>query len=508
MNSKKQRHIINNLLNSPDLLGRCIGILKPEYFDPEYISHITFLLDYHHTHNANPSVKLMNAEVDPEEPYEEYHITTDELDYTAQEVESFARQSAMREAISESYDLIQKNDFGSVYKKVSEALSVSLARDLGLDVFDNPEEKLKKMVEELDYISCGIKTWDELMGGGNLRKQLQVVSANSGGGKSVCLSNIANNYVMQGLDVLYVSLELPPEMIFLRQAFIMTYCSHRVWKSKIFEIAEKIKHLKELGAGDFRIIRMAGGSNANDIRAFIKHYEIEMGKPPDVLIIDYMDLMTPNDKIHMKRGVSEEDRAKSKDIYELLHVYNMIGWTASQQNRKALEMDKPSHAAIAGGMSKIDICDNWLSVYASSEMRLEGEMLTYALKTRWGDGCGKKCLVAFDSETLKISDHTSPGKYEDVIQKIKNRANKKTGEDAKGESILNALVENGHITAPKENVQDVIFNKKIDALRDKVVDFSGEDEPLESSSDQSEEESENSFGRELDLLDFRKGFMR
>lgn len=495
MNSKKQQHIINNLLNSPELLGRCMGILKSEYFDPEYIPHVQFLLDYHHEHNTNPSVKLMNAEADADNIYEKYVVPTDEIDHSAAEVENFCKQCAMRDAVSESFPLIQKGDFGAVYKMVSEALNVSLATDLGIDVFAEPDERLKELSKSLNHISCGIRTWDDLMGGGNLRKQLQIVSANSGGGKSVCLSNIANNYVLQGLDVLYISLELPPEMVFLRQAYIMTSASHREWKSKIFEIAEKMKHFKELGAGDFRIIRLPGGSNCNQFRSYIKQYEIEHGKPPDVLIIDYMDLMSPISKMHAQRGLSEEDKAKSEDIYELLHAYDMIGWTASQQNRDALKMNEPNQSVIAGGLSKINICDNWLSVFMSSDMRLEGEMLTYAFKTRWADGAGKKALLAYDSETLRVSDHESPNKYEDLLAKIKKKNDDKA---EKGSNMLDKLVENGHISAPsKERTQeDEMAENKLDVLKRQLVDFEGEDSE---ETTQLREEIDN----ELDLLDFR-----
>jgi len=495
MNNKKQHHIINNLLNSPELLGRCMAILKSEYFDPEYIPHVQFLLDYHREHNTNPTIKLMNAEADAEQEYEKYAVPMDEIDHSAKEVESFCKQCAMRDAVSESFPLIQKGDFGAVYKMVSDALNVSLATDLGIDVFSNPEERLKELAKNLNHISCGITTWDNLMGGGNLRKQLQIVSANSGGGKSVCLSNVANNYVLQGLDVLYISLELPPEMVFLRQSYIMTASSHREWKSRIFDIAKKMSHFKELGAGDFRIIRLPGGSNCNQFRGYIKQYEIEHGKPPDVLIIDYMDLMSPISKMHAQRGLSEEDKAKSEDIYELLHAYDMIGWTASQQNRDALKMNEPNQSVIAGGLSKINICDNWLSVYMSSEMRLEGEMLTYAFKTRWSDGAGKKALLAYDSETLRISDHGSPNKYEDLLTKIKKKTEEKTDN---GSSMLEKLVEKGYISPPsKERTQeDEMVENQLDVLKHQLVDFKGED---------SEEayQLKKEIDDELDLLDFR-----
>ena len=474
MNNKKQKHIINNMLNSPDLLGRCIDIIKPSYFDPEYIPHVKFLGDYHIKYNSNPSPELMNSEVDSDEEYEKYSIPTDEIDYTAEEVETFCRQSAMQDAITGSISLIQENDFDEVYKKVSDALNVGLKRDMGLNIYDSPEERLNKLLEVLEYTPTGIKTLDALMGGGTLETQFSIVSANSGGGKSVFLSNVGNNYSLQGLDVVYISLELPPEMIFLRQAYIMTHFSHRVWKSKIPEIASKMTEFKNLGVGDFRILRLPIGSNANAIRAYLKQYEIEIGKTPEVLIVDYLDLMSPISGTKNK-NISEQDKEKSEEIYELLHMYNMHGWSASQQNRDALKMDSPNQSAIAGGLSKVNICDNWISVFMDGDMRLSGDMMIHMLKTRYADGMHKSSLLSFDDGSLKISDHETPDKTEDLIRTIENR--KKKNKESKEKELVESMVESGHIDLPGASEDNSTVTKRLDSLKSQLVDFSDEHNP-------------------------------
>lgn len=474
MNEKKQRHLINNLLNSPDLLAQCIDIIKPSFFEPELIPDVNFLIQYHLKHNTNPSISLMNAEADSDIPYNDYNVPTDELVYCADEIESFCKQSAMRDAIMESYELINDQKFGEIYKKVSDALGISLKKDLGINVFENPEETLNKLLEDMDYISCGISSLDDPMGGGTLRKQFYMLSANSGGGKSVMLSNLANNYALQGLDVCYISLELPQEMIFLRQSFIMTAFSHRVWKSKILEIAEKMKEFKKYGAGDFRIIRLPIGSTANTIRSYIKQYEIENGKAPDVLLVDYLDLMQPIGGVKNK-GISEQDKEKSEEIYEILHAYDMIGWSASQQNRDALKLSSPDHSAIAGGMSKINICDYWISLFMDGGMRLEGSMLAYFLKSRYSDGQGQKVPLSFDGGSLKIENHTNPDKVDDLIKNIANKQDKKTKSPEAG--FVGKLIAKGDLNLPEvETEEDKKRTEKIDRLKDVLVDFSDEDE--------------------------------
>lgn len=475
MNEKKQIRLINNLLNSPDLLGRCIDILKPSYFDPNLVPDVKFLIQYHLKHNTNPSINLMNAESSADVSYEEEYIAVDEIEYCAEQLEAFCKQSAMHDAILDSYELVKENAFGEIYKKVSDALEVSLKKDLGLDVFADPEAVLNRLIEDMVHISCGITSLDEPLGGGTMRKQFYMVSGNSGAGKSVMLSNLANNYALQGLDVCYISLELPQDMIFLRQAFIMTSASHRVWKSKLFEIAEKMKKFKQYGAGDFRICRLPIGSTVNAIRAYIKQYEIERKKAPDVLVVDYLDLMSPISGTKNK-GQSEQDREKSQEIYELLHAYDMVGWSASQQNRDALKMTSPDHSAIAGGMSKIDICDAWISLYMDGAMRLNGTMLAYFLKTRYSDGHGKKVVLGFDNGSLKISNHENAGGVEELLQNIGSHANKKQKDSSEGK-FLNKLVADGELNLPNtKEKEDKKLSEKIERFKDVIVDFSEEDD--------------------------------
>lgn len=418
----------------------------------------------------------MNAETDTDDPYESYKIYTDEEEYTSEELESFCKQSAMVDAITDSYKLIQDSEFGEVYKKVSDALNVSLKKDLGLDMFTDPEDTLTELLEETENISTGIRLLDEYTGGGPGRKQLGILSANSGGGKSVALSNLANNYVLQGYDVAYVSLELPKEMIFLRQAYIMTSFSHRVWKSKIPEIASKIKEFGNLGVGNFRITRMPIGSTANTIRAYLKHYEIQYGKAPDVLIVDYLDLMSPIGGTKNK-SLSEQDREKSQEMYEILHTYDMLGWSASQQNRDALKTDNPDQSIIAGGISKVDICDYWISIFMNSDMRLEGSMMIYMLKTRYSDGHGKQGCLAFDDGSLKISDLENPDKEEDLVRRIEKKKLEKN--NTKEKELIDTLIDAGELDLPgaqNEQVENPDINKRLDRLKVQAVDFSDEDE--------------------------------
>lgn len=408
MKEAKQKLIIENLLSSGDIFSRCIGILKSDYFDPEYKVAVKFMADYYEKYNNMPAFDIMNAEFDL--GFKPRKITTDEIQYTADSVEKFAKEQALIIAVKESLDDIDKGTTGGILARFEKAMTISLEKDLGADVYHDPEAYLKRMTETQIHYSTGIKALDNYLGGGIARKQFTLFSANSGVGKSNMLANLGANFSASSdkLNVLYIALELTEDMIRLRISTILSNIKMMLWKQKITEITGKLLNIKDAGAGTYIVKRIAGGANANDIKTHIKQYELKYGFPPDVLVIDYLDLMTPNGGTKNK-SVSEQDKEKSEEVAELGHLYNMILLSASQQNREALRLASPDQGVIAGGITKVNTVDNYISLFMDDNMRLRGEMMGYILKARSSKGTGKVLMFHFDEDTLRITDSNQDG---------------------------------------------------------------------------------------------------
>lgn len=403
LTQKKEKLLIENLLSSGDIFARCVGILKSEYFDqPEYRPIVSFIIDYFSKYNAIPSFDIVNAEFSFD--LKGRQITTDEFNYTCDEIEKFCQEQAFIHAISDAVDLIEKGDRQAAHKKVADAMTVSLERDMGIEFYEDPEERLRKMVETEIYHSTGIKGLDDQLAGGLARQTFSLFSANSGVGKSNMLANLGVNYSLAGYNVIYISLELVEKMIDLRLAAIVSYININLWKQKIPEISSKIVTRKNNGAGSYRIKRLKNGATTNDIKAYLKQCELKYKIKPDVIIVDYLDLLHPNGGTKNK-GIYEQDKEKSEEFTELLVDYNAIGISASQQNREALRMSSPDQGVIAGGISKVNTVHNYISLIMDDKMLLSGEMLAYFLKTRTSSGRGKATLLSFDPNTLTITDN-------------------------------------------------------------------------------------------------------
>jgi hypothetical protein len=137
---------------------------------------------------------------------------------------------------------------------------------------------------------------------------------------------------------------------------------------------------------------------------YLKNYQIERQKRPDVLIIDYLDLVFPNNKKINPSDLFVKDKFVTEEMRGLAVEGKMICITASQLNRSATQEQEHDHSMIAGGISKIQTADNVISIFASAAMKERGQYQVQFLKTRSSSGVGSKVYLGFDPNTLRIFD--------------------------------------------------------------------------------------------------------
>jgi hypothetical protein len=202
---------------------------------------------------------------------------------------------------------------------------------------------------------------------------------------------------------------------------MVTGISQRDIMSRSSEVVQKINNAGKT-IEDIIIEQMPVGSTPNDIRAFLKEFELKRGYIPDVLIVDYLDLMNPNEKVSAD-NVFEKDKRSTEQLRQILVDYDMVGITASQQNRGAVTATDLNHSHIAGGISKINTTDTYASIIFTDAMKATGEMAMQFLKTRSSDGVGKTIHLKWNRTWLRLENNES--------QKLSLSLTKKSSSDIK-----------------------------------------------------------------------------
>ena len=401
-NEETQELFLRFLLSDPDLFARCQNIVEPEYFNLKYRSAVELFKSHSEKHNAIPTPEQVSAVAGTTlEPIP--NVTVDHHDWFLSEFETFCRHKALEKAIIESTDLLENQDYGTVENKIKDASQVGLVKDLGIVYFENPKERLEWIKNQAGAVSTGWKGIDQKLYGGLNRGEITIFAGGSGAGKSLFLQNFAVNWALAGMNVAYVSLELSEQLISMRlDAMVSGYSTKEVMKN-MDDVDLKVR-MKAKGAGRLRVKQMPNGINANDLRVFIREYEIQSGEKVDCLLVDYLDLMMPISAKVSGSDLFIKDKYVSEELRNLATERDILLVTASQLNRGAVEEIEFDHHHIAGGISKIQTADNVVGIFTSNAMRERGRYQIQFMKTRSSSGVGSKVDLKFDPDTLRIED--------------------------------------------------------------------------------------------------------
>jgi len=154
---------------------------------------------------------------------------------------------------------------------------------------------------------------------------------------------------------------------------------------------------------------MPSGKTVNDIRSYMKEFEIKTGKKIDILLVDYLDLLMPISKKISAENLFIKDKFVSEELRNLAMEKNVVCVAAAQLNRGAVEEVEFDHSHISGGLSKIQTADNVFGIFTSRAMRERGKYQIQLMKTRSSSGVGMKIDLEFDVDTLRITDAGEDG---------------------------------------------------------------------------------------------------
>ena len=400
-----QVKVIAALFTDRIFLQQIADIIQADYFESDANSWLLeIILEHFRQYKAPPSkdvlkVKITEIENDIlktavlEQLKEVFrYMESDDLSFVKDEILKFCKNQEIKRAIMDSVSLLKMGNYDEIKSKMDSAMKAGADTDIGLDYVNNVGARYNEAARHT--ITTGWDVIDDLMDGGLAPGELGVVMAPAGIGKSWMLINIGANAVRAGKTVIHYTLELNENYVGQRYDSVLTGINAQTLKHHQDTVEDKMRSL----TGELTIKYYP--TKSVGVMALKAHIEktIMQGKTPDLIIVDYGDLLKVNTK--------KDKHEALEDLYEELRgmagEYKIPVWTASQAGRSALEEDIIEADKIASSYGKVMVADFLMSLSRKVEDKMSGTGRRHVIKNRFGP----------DGITLPSKINTNNGQFQ------------------------------------------------------------------------------------------------
>ena len=423
-----QVKVLAAMFTDRSFLQQIADIIQPEYFESDANSWILdIILDHFREYKTPPSkdvLKVKVTEIDNDvlktailEQLKEVfrYMESDDLSFVKDEILRFCKNQEIKQAIMDSVGLLKMGNYDEIKSKIDSAMKAGADTDIG-------HEYKKEVVARYtnaarDTIRTGWDVIDDLMDGGLSKGELGVVMAPAGIGKSWLLINIGANAVKQGKTVIHYTLELNDNYVGQRYDSVITGIAAQNLKNYTDDIEEKLETLPG------ELIIKYYPTKSTGIMGIKAHIEktVMLGNNPDLVIVDYGDLL----KVNTKKDKHEALEELYEEMRGMAGEYEIPVWTASQANRSATEVDVIEADKIASSYGKVMVADFLMSLARKVEDKLSGTGRGHVIKNRFGP----------DGITLPSKINTNNGQFQ-FFEPQTSQGRQTTQTMKSGENIL------------------------------------------------------------------------
>jgi hypothetical protein len=326
------------------------------------------------------------------------HLESDDLDYVKEQTLDFCKNQCIKNAILDSVELLEQGKYDVIKKKVDDAMKAGQDSNLGHEYKTMIVERYEDSIRNV--VSTGWQCIDEITQGGFGKGELVLFAAPPGIGKSWSLVNIGVAAMKLGKTVAHYTLELNEGYVGQRYDAVLSKIAVANLKYNMEDVKKSVTSVK----GDL-IVKHYPTKTAS-VTSLKAHMDkmILRGKKPDVVIVDYADLL---------RGPSNNERHEEletifEDLRGMAGEYEIPVYTASQINRSGADDDIITGTKIAGSFSKMMTADFVVSLSRKIEDKLAGTGRWHVIKNRFGpDGMTFPSKANFSTGEISIYNEDS-----------------------------------------------------------------------------------------------------
>lgn len=337
---------------------------------------IRYVLKYYDEYKCTPSREILSDFMHKEGSYDfedtieqvgYLYEKTSDIEYIENATIDFVKKSKFKDALIESTKLLDKSEYETIVKKVKEVFDeFTSGEDIGSLFWGDAKSVLKSLDVKEDSIPTGVHDLDDVLTGGAKRGTLNVVITPPNKGKSTLLVNVGKYAVLNGFNVVHYTFELSEMIINRRYMMSMTRMSKAEMKGKKKTAYDKILDLAGDVTNESLIVKrfMAMQAKVLHIKDHLRMVKNRFGFIPDVIIVDYADLIQPSHRYEQRRF---ELSAIYAELREIGVESNCVVWTASQTNRGGNSTELITIDDLAEDFNKAGIADVIISINQTME---------------------------------------------------------------------------------------------------------------------------------------------
>jgi len=420
-----QEKLVKTILFDRNFANQMEEVLDTSYLELKYLQVFVDLMfqhkkDYPHpTYEAMVSVvrtqtddysnSIIKQVIDFLARIKSNAIGDEDQEYVMEKSLDFCKKQKLKEAILKSVGLLQSQSFEQIQKVINDAMNLGAdnnhGHDYHKDVLDRFELKMRNPVstawEEIDSITKG----------GLGKRELGVVVAPTGAGKSMALAHLGAMAVVKGKTVVHYTLELADTVVGQRYDSCITGIRLQDLMSMKESILGVIEHIPG------QLIIKEYPTKSATTRTLNVHLEKlrQKGIEPDMVIVDYADLLKPT----ATGFKSQELRHSLGNLYEELRgiaqTWDIPVWTASQTNRSGLNAEVITMESISEAFNKCFVADFICSISRTMEDKTENKGRMFVAKNRNGiDGV----VYPMEIDTAKVHLRVLPPDEDSSIDAV------------------------------------------------------------------------------------------
>ena len=417
--------ILRNLIFNEDYARKVIPFIQPEYYE-QRVEKIVFeeIVEFIVKYGSSITIEALNIEIDNRRDLTESEnkeivellskLNDNPVDkqWILDTTEKWCRDRAIYIALMESIHIAdgnnEKKNRDAIPSILSDALAVSFDNNIGHDYLQNYEERYEFYHRKEDKIEFDLEYFNKITKGGLPNKTLNIALAGTGVGKSLFMCHVASSALLQGRNVLYITLEMAEERIAERiDANLLNVPIQQLVDLPRSAFEKKVTGIAKKTQGSLVIKEYPTASaHSGHFKALLNELALKKSFRPDIIFIDYLNICSSS---RFKSGSNINSYTLVKSIAEELRglavEFNVPIVSATQTTRSGFGSSDVELTDTSESFGLPATADLMFALISTEELEGLGQIMVKQLKNRYNDPTiFKRFVVGIDRAKMRLYD--------------------------------------------------------------------------------------------------------